>query len=256
MTSYSPDRAADFIKALGHTSRSERFHQITRSFLDGIYGHGYIAGSSFALIVFDIVQCFGPFNDELLGQILTIEEAHIFDPPADWIGELGKRFPNSYKLYTRTAFAAYDFSQFKEEKFVADEISIQNEPVSIKPITDELVVELQKEAWSKDIVANTMAPPLPLHPGFGFVAMLGKKIIGGIGCYTMYGKGIEIQVDTHADYRRRGIALALSRRMIAECGKRNLECHWDAMNQVSAKLAEKIGFRRSREYKCIQLKNS
>jgi GNAT superfamily N-acetyltransferase len=87
--------------------------------------------------------------------------------------------------------------------------------------------------------------------GYALRGSRGHAIV--VGCYAMYAHGIEVQIDTRRGYRRRGIASRLATRMLEECGRRRLACHWDAMNEASVALARRLGFRERRRYRCIEL---
>jgi len=216
--------------------------QVFQSFLQGQCGEGLIQHQSSAVLIFDIVELAGPFEEEIYNRLLTIEEAHLFAPPEEWKEAILSRFEGDWREYQRLEFHPLDFKAVRtvEPSRYLDFV--------IKPITPEISVELLKEEWSKDLVANTLGQDAP-----GFVAFQNERVIGGIGCYTLYEKGIEVEIDTHPDFRRRGVAYNLSLAMIEECRKRNLEMHWDAMNNESASLAKKLGFIPSREYSAIQL---
>ena len=60
--------------------------------------------------------------------------------------------------------------------------------------------------------------------------------------------GIEIEIDTKEECRRRGLALACGARLILECLDRGLYPSWDAANLDSVRLAEKLGYRFDRAY--------
>lgn len=64
----------------------------------------------------------------------------------------------------------------------------------------------------------------------------------------MYRDGIEIEIDTREDYRRKGLALACGTKLILECIKRNLYPSWDAQNKGSVALAEKLDYNFDKEY--------
>ena len=64
---------------------------------------------------------------------------------------------------------------------------------------------------------------------------------------------MEIQVDTRKDFRRQGLALACSSAFVLECLEKKLIPNWDAANQQSVELAEKLGYMFEREYQVYQL---
>ena len=67
-------------------------------------------------------------------------------------------------------------------------------------------------------------------------------------CYTRYQEGIEIQVDTKNDERRKHLATICCAKLILECLEQGLYPSWDAQNLWSVRLAEKLGYELSHEY--------
>ena len=95
---------------------------------------------------------------------------------------------------------------------------------------------------SKENVENGGGP-------FGAViATKDGEIVAGISSYSGYHGGIEIEVVTREDYRRKGLACIGGARMLLECEKRGLYPNWDAANKMSVGLAEKLGYHFSHEY--------
>ena len=70
----------------------------------------------------------------------------------------------------------------------------------------------------------------------------------GASSYCGYLGGIEIEIDTRSDYRRRGFACICGAKLILECLKRGLYPSWDAQNKQSVALAEKLGYHFDHEY--------
>lgn len=56
-----------------------------------------------------------------------------------------------------------------------------------------------------------------------------------------------------AEYRRRGLASICGAKLILECLNRNLYPSWDAQNEASAALAEKLGYHYSHTYTAIEI---
>ncbi len=64
---------------------------------------------------------------------------------------------------------------------------------------------------------------------------------------------MEIQVATRREYCRQGLALACSAAFLLECLQKDIIPNWDATNQQSVDLAEKLGYMYEREYQVYQL---
>lgn len=78
--------------------------------------------------------------------------------------------------------------------------------------------------------------------GFGFCACAGDRIAALISTYAVARAGVEIQITTYPDDRRKGLATALGATFILDCLERGLDPHWDAANENSCRLAEKLGY--------------
>lgn len=86
-----------------------------------------------------------------------------------------------------------------------------------------------------------------LH-GLGCAVMHGGEVAACAASYSYYSGGIEIDITTREDMRRRGLGLACAARLMRRCLERGLYPGWDASNPVSVKLAEKLGYHAGEEY--------
>ena len=66
-------------------------------------------------------------------------------------------------------------------------------------------------------------------------------------------KGIEIEIDTREDHRRKGLAYACGAKLVLECLEKGLYPSWDAQNKWSVALAEKLGYHFSQEYVAYEI---
>ena len=74
------------------------------------------------------------------------------------------------------------------------------------------------------------------------------RIVSGASSYTSYKEGIEIEVDTVPDERRKGLATIVCAALILRCLDDNLYPSWDAQNINSVHLAQKLGYEFDHEY--------
>lgn len=107
--------------------------------------------------------------------------------------------------------------------------------------------------WSKDLVSQYKDYDMYKKLGLGVVAMNDGEIVAGASSYSRYEKGIEIEIDTREDHRRKGLAYACGAKLIIECLKRDLYPSWDAQNKWSVALAEKLGYHFSHEYVAYEI---
>ncbi len=112
----------------------------------------------------------------------------------------------------------------------------------IAPIDEELYRTTQKELWSQDFCSQFKTFDDFSKHGLGFVVLHDGTPICGASSYTYYNNGIEIEISTVPEFRRKGLATACASRLIIECLDRNLYPSWDAANPESLALAEKLGY--------------
>lgn len=107
-----------------------------------------------------------------------------------------------------------------------------------------------------DLVSNFGDYAAFARLGLGVVALFGGEVVSGASSYSSYSGGIEIEVDTREDFRRRGLAYFCAAKLICECRRRSLYPSWDAQNKISLALAEKLGYRFSHEYTAYEIQTA
>ena len=118
----------------------------------------------------------------------------------------------------------------------------------IQPIGEDIYETVMKENWSRDFCSNFRSCEDFCQRGLGFVALKGSELAGGASSYSVYRGGLEIEVDTKPEHRRKGIAAACAARLILACLERGWYPNWDAANTASVRLAEKLGYRLEAAY--------
>lgn len=132
-------------------------------------------------------------------------------------------------------------------------------------LIDQSLFEICRDTqWSKDLTANYESYSQYKEYGLGVCILTGGEVVAGISSYSGYGRrsdenlgchgGIEIEVVTREDYRRKGLAYIGAARLLLECDKRGLYPNWDAANKMSVGLAEKLGYHFSHEYVVYKVK--
>ena len=120
-------------------------------------------------------------------------------------------------------------------------------------IDEALYEQCRKNQWSEDLVSVFESKKEYMEKGLGVVAVKDGEIAAGASSYTRYREGIEIEVDTRVDERRKHLATACCARLILECLERGLYPSWDAQNLNSVHLAEKLGYELSHEYTAYEV---
>ncbi len=147
----------------------------------------------------------------------------------------------------------------KKEPDVFDKVKLQRlvdalpEGYELKESDETVFAETKKEAWCCDWTAQYPDWETYQKLGQGAVILKGGQLVSGASSYTTYENGIEIQVDTKEEYRRKGLAEICSAKLILECLERGLYPSWDAQNKGSLALAEKLGYHYSHTYTAYEV---
>ena len=127
------------------------------------------------------------------------------------------------------------------------------EEYSLRLIDRELFERCRNTEWCRDFVSTFPDYELYEERGLGVLLMRGEEILAGASSYTAYMEGIEIEIDTREDCRRRGFAYICGAKLILECLDRGLYPSWDAQNKWSVGLAEKLGYHFDYAYQAFEI---
>ncbi|HZQ36218.1 MAG TPA: GNAT family N-acetyltransferase [Dehalococcoidia bacterium] len=93
-----------------------------------------------------------------------------------------------------------------------------------------------------DLVRNFTSHAAFAERGVGFGVLHEGRFVAGCSSFAIGGGTLEIEIDTHPDFRRRGLARAAGAAMVLWCLDHGLEPCWDAANPMSSALARQLGF--------------
>lgn len=119
---------------------------------------------------------------------------------------------------------------------------------TLRMMDEELYRFCRKVEWCKDWVSLYKNYTEYQKYGLGVVLLKDDEPVSGASSYSGYIGGIEIEIDTRPDHRRRGFACICGAKLILECLERGMYPSWDAQNKWSAALAEKLGYHFDHEY--------
>lgn len=121
-------------------------------------------------------------------------------------------------------------------------ISTLPEGYELKRIDETLAKDPSLHEVSEDFMSQFDSIDDFLERGVGFCILNDEKVVCGASSYSIYDDGIEIEVGTHPEHRRKGLATIVSSALILDCLDRGLYPSWDAANPSSVTLAEKLGY--------------
>ena len=195
--------------------------------------------------------CFlaGEANRELLGHFPNRMRGRtvIFAEPApDWRQMIETFFAGDCSRGIRYAFYR-DSSGFNLQQLRQWAMELPD-GYRLCRMTEELGKRALSLPWAEDFCANFASAADFARRGIGFPALRWGELCAGASSYAVYDGGIEIEVDTRADHRRKGLARACAAALIVECLEKGLYPNWDAANETSRRLALSLGYRFRREY--------
>lgn len=147
----------------------------------------------------------------------------------------------------------------KKEKNIFDQEMLQKavsdlpQEYVMKKMTNELFLECKKIPWCHDLVSQYADYECYLQHGLGMLVLKENEIVSGASSYAGYCNGIEIEIDTKKEYRRRRLAFSAGAGLILECMKKDWYPSWDAQNKESVALAEKLGYQFDHEYTAYEI---
>ncbi|MDE7312093.1 MAG: GNAT family N-acetyltransferase [Eubacterium sp.] len=124
---------------------------------------------------------------------------------------------------------------------------------SLRMIDQALFRRFHKIGWCSDWVAQYEDYEKYQAYGMGAVILKDGEPVSGASSYSGYLGGIEVEIDTREDFRRKGLASVCGAKLILECLKRGWYPSWDAQNLWSLALAEKLGYHFDKEYTAYEV---
>jgi len=173
----------------------------------------------------------------------------------EWSALIEAQYKDGAEKNSRFAIRK-DSGNFDKEK-LEQAVSELPEGYELRMIDKSLYDACLSEEWSADFVSNYKDYTMFEKLGLG-VLMIKEdtvELVAGASSYSSYKDGIEIEIVTREDHRRKGLAYRCAAKLILECLKRNLYPSWDARTRISVALAEKLGYVYSHEYVAYEITN-
>lgn len=124
---------------------------------------------------------------------------------------------------------------------------------TLRMIGEEEYSVCKETPWARDLVSRFADHSMYHRLGLGVAAFYQGELVAGASSYSRYRDGIEIEIDTREDHRRKGLAYCCGAKLILEALKRELYPSWDAHNKESVALAEKLGYHFDHEYTSYEI---
>lgn len=222
------------------------------SCLTGTMGKVYLSDNAAAAYLGDLSFYIGTPDEELLlfkpdeksSFVIMVPGSPAWEPLLEKIyGQKAKKITR-YAIRKDTVFDRTHLNQLRARL---------PDGFTLEPLGQEVYNDCQKNAWCRDWVSQFSSFEDFSRRGLGMVVKKEGIPVAGASSYYVYPGGIEIQIDTHQDFRHLGLATAAAAGLILESLDRGLYPSWDAANLWSVALAEKLGYRFDREYDAYEV---
>jgi len=186
-------------------------------------------------------------NAPLLFKLLQPGNVVIAPTPA-WQRLVAATYPNALTVYRREAFQAEQFDVDKLRGFS------QTLPggFELRQVRLEEVAQFATDL-ERALTYNFRTHQEFITRGVGMGILHQGRFVAGVSSAAVGGGKFEIEIQTHPQFRRRGLARAVAAALILYCLEHGIEACWDAANEPSAALARQLGFHSTGKYDAYRL---
>ncbi|WP_338217366.1 GNAT family N-acetyltransferase [Lacticaseibacillus salsurivasis] len=209
------------------------------SCLSGTMGQLTGTANTAAAVIGDFVFLAGEPDAALLTSIAALQPQIVVPRTDAWTpviegtyGTRAKRFERYATVKTTAGFEPRRLQQ----------LATPPAGTQLVALDQHWFAECQTLAWAEDFTRQFRNFDQFARLACGVLALREGELVAGASAYSAYPGGIEIEVDTRADCRRRGLATACSAQLILTCLARGLYPSWDAHTKTSLALAQKLGY--------------
>lgn len=250
------------VKKIGGMFRM-RPNTLIDSCLDGCMGRAYadsrqrptvalIEGGDFFFVAGDAVS---KAAEELLMFLRQLARPVLLVVPEDtiWAARIRGIFGGAAVEVTRFSF--------KNEGDIFDHEKLRQYAVAlpagyaIRPVDAALLSEQPDNEVLRTLVQGFADEGAFFENGIGFAVTYDGEVVSGASSYAYYNGGIEVEIDTDAAHRRKGLATAVGAKLMLACLEAGKYPNWDAQNIESAMLATKLGYRLAGPYTTFFVQN-
>jgi len=158
----------------------------------------------------------------------------------EWKNKIESVHKGAFEKFQRFEF--YKDPRHLNRDHLQKYLSETPEGYELKSIDTDIAEAPSLHELSEDFISQFSSVDDFLERGIGFAIVYDGEVVCAATSYSIYDEGIEIEIATHPDHRRKGLASVTASALILECLDRNLYPSWDGANIESARLAEKLGY--------------
>ncbi|MFJ8526900.1 GNAT family N-acetyltransferase [Bacillus sp. NPDC094106] len=138
--------------------------------------------------------------------------------------------------------------RFKKNLEDLDSVHIQKllsalpEEYEMKRIDKNIAKASSFHELSEDFISQFDSIDDFIDRGVGYAILNKGQVVSAATSFSIYDDGIEIEVASHPNHRRKGLATIVASALILDCLDRGKYPSWDGANSESVELAKKLGY--------------
>lgn len=158
----------------------------------------------------------------------------------EWKIRIEKVHKGSYEKFQRFRFKKDP--QDLDRKYILNLLSALPEEYEIKKIDKEIANAASFHELSEDFISQFDSIDDFMDRGIGYAILHKGQVVSAATSFSIYDDGIEIEIASHPNHRRKGLAAIVASALILDCLDRGKYPSWDAANTESVELAKKLGY--------------
>ncbi|RNA70637.1 GNAT family N-acetyltransferase [Alteribacter keqinensis] len=121
-------------------------------------------------------------------------------------------------------------------------LSALPEGYEIKRVDKNIAKESSFHELSEDFINQFDSIDDFINRRAGYAILNDGQVVSAATSFSIYDDGIEIEVASHPNHRRKGLATIVTSALILDCLKKGKYPSWDGANAESVELAKKLGY--------------
>ena len=178
-------------------------------------------------------------------KLFDIRPIYVITPQnLEWDNVIKKKYKN---LLVPLKFVEFHYKNTNTKK-LQSLINIIPDSYHIKEFDCTLSKKAEIDLENEYLFENFNSLSDFIDKGLGFCTVHNGLVVSAATSMAKSSKAIDIEIQTHKDYRKRGLASAVGAKLVLSCIEKGVKPMWLAANVASEKLAEKIGYTKTGEY--------
>ncbi len=127
---------------------------------------------------------------------------------------------------------------------------------TVARIDAELAEALIRDLGKQWLLSSYASMDDFLARGIGYVVLHNGRVVGSAASAVSSSRAIDIDIEVAPAHRRRGLGAAVGAALALECVQRGIEPLWLASNDISVRLAQKLGYLVKGEYETFEIQQT